>query len=96
MRVTEIDWVGNKNLPTEVDVPDDYNASEIYDLLVEKYHCDISCYCMHTERSINYVFPCPSPYGSNVEGFWVETNFRKAIMEKCDGNTLWKDNRVAP
>lgn len=60
MRVTEIDWVGNKNLPTEVDVPDDYNASEIYDLLVEKYHCDISCYCMHTERSINYIFPCPS------------------------------------
>ena len=32
-------------------------------------------------------------YGTDVEGFWNETEFRKAIMNKCDGYTLWEDNR---
>lgn len=47
-----------------------------------------------TEEPIGILVKIKFSDGSNVEGFWMETNFRKAIMEKCDGNTLWKDNRV--
>lgn len=47
-----------------------------------------------TEEPIGILVKVKFSYGSDVEGFWMETNFRKAIMEKCDGNTLWKDNRV--
>lgn len=47
-----------------------------------------------TDEPIGILVKVNFSYGSDVEGFWMETNFRKAIMEKCDGNTLWKDNRV--
>lgn len=33
-------------------------------------------------------------YGSDVEGFWNETEFRKAIMAKCDGYTFFDDRRI--
>ena len=48
-----------------------------------------------TEEPIGILVKVKFSYGSDVEGFWNETNFRKAIMEKCDGYTLWKDNRIA-
>lgn len=47
-----------------------------------------------TEEPIGILVKVKFSYGSDVEGFWTETNFRKAITEKCDGYTLWKDNRV--
>lgn len=47
-----------------------------------------------TEEPIGIFADVKFTYGSNVTGFWIETNFRKAIMEKCDGYTLWKDNRI--
>lgn len=46
MKATNIEWIMNKNLPTEVDLPDDYNVFKIYDWLVDKYHCDIDSYCV--------------------------------------------------
>ena len=56
MKATEIEWIGNKNLPTEVDLPDDYNVFEIYDWLVDKYHCDIDSYCILCKNgSVNVI-----------------------------------------
>lgn len=47
-----------------------------------------------TEEPVGVFADVRFAYGANVIGFWNETNFRKEIMGKCDGYTLWKDNRV--
>ena len=46
MKAINIEWIGNKNLPTEVEAPDNYNIFEIGECLMEKYHCDIDSYCV--------------------------------------------------
>lgn len=33
-------------------------------------------------------------YGTDIVGTWTETEFRNAIMNKCDGYTLWEDDRI--
>ena len=47
-----------------------------------------------TEEPIGILANVRFTYGSNVLGFWNESNFRKAIMANCDGYTWWKDNRI--
>lgn len=47
-----------------------------------------------TEEPVGVFADVRFAYGANVIGFWNEANFRKEIMGKCDGHTLWKDNRV--
>lgn len=58
IKVTGIEWVGNKNLPTEINV-DDYNVCEFefYGILTKKYHCDISCYCIDNGKSLQVIIP---------------------------------------
>ena len=46
-----------------------------------------------TEEPIGIFAKVKFAYGTDVEGIWNETEFRKAIMSKCDGYTLWEDNR---
>lgn len=46
-----------------------------------------------TEEPIGIFAKVKFAYGTDVLGFWYETEFRKAIMNKCDGYTLWEDNR---
>lgn len=56
MKAINIEWIGNKNLPTEVDLPDDYNVFEIGEWLIEKYHCDIDSYCVLCKNgSVNVI-----------------------------------------
>jgi hypothetical protein len=47
-----------------------------------------------TEEPLGVFAKVKFAYGTYVEGFWNETEFRKAIMEKCDGYTLWEDKRT--
>ena len=46
-----------------------------------------------TEEPIGIFAKVKFAYGTDTEGIWNETEFRKAIMDKCDGYTLWEDNR---
>lgn len=55
MKAIDIEWIGNKNLPKEVDVPDNYNFFEIGAWLVEKYHCDIDSYCVSDGESLRII-----------------------------------------
>lgn len=55
MKAINIEWIGNKNLPTEVEAPDNYNVFEIGEWLMEKYHCDIDSYCVWDEEGFNTI-----------------------------------------
>lgn len=59
MKATNIVWIGNKNLPTEVDVPDNYNVFEMGEWLIEKYHCDIESYHVFDGEGYNIIMVEP-------------------------------------
>lgn len=59
MKVIDVEWIGNKNLPTEIEAPDNYNIFEIGEWLMEKYHCDIEGYCVLDEKGLNTIIVEP-------------------------------------
>jgi hypothetical protein len=59
MKVIDVEWIGNKNLPTEVEAPDNYNIFEIGEWLMEKYHCDIEGYCVLDEKGLSTIIVEP-------------------------------------
>lgn len=59
MKVIDVEWIGNKNLPTEIEAPDNYNIFEIGEWLMEKYHCDIEGYCVLDEKEFSTIWVEP-------------------------------------
>lgn len=59
MKTVDIVWIGNKNLPTEVEAPDNYDIFEIGEWLMEKYHCDIDSYCVWGEKEFSTIWVEP-------------------------------------
>lgn len=59
MKVIDVEWIGNKNLPTEIEAPDNYNIFEIGEWLMETYHCDIEGYCVLDEKALNTIIVEP-------------------------------------